>query len=268
MRFPACALLTLTTAARAEQGTPPVIADASPVLLERVGDAAVDWTRLVLRVTAHSDRAMGAWHDRKVQEQDALDQLGRKIAKAARTIRVTATATAGDLIEVGDTLSHRLKEGLEDWRVTETRYHDPSGVEMDAELDLHAWLRPELLSLASDTATPLPSTGPTGVVIDARGVSFEPCVVPTVSTPSGRVLVDASSLSAQAVRSRTPVLYLSAPGDPRVARRAGAAPLFLRASSADGCAVVLDPADARSLGAHPEVGALVANARIVLLVGR
>ncbi|HCH64062.1 MAG TPA: hypothetical protein DFR83_14755, partial [Deltaproteobacteria bacterium] len=91
--------------------------------IRSVGPGTVDWTNLKLVVDSRSDRTVGAWKDRRVQEQDALDSIGPRMDSAARRLPVTADSTAGDLYTGGE-LGARLEEGARSWQVTETRYHE------------------------------------------------------------------------------------------------------------------------------------------------
>jgi hypothetical protein len=230
-----------------------------------VGPGRVDWTNLQLIVDSRSDRTVGAWKDRRVQEQDALDSIAPRMDAAARRIPVTAESTAGDMYG-GDEVGARLEEGSRSWQITETRYHQSGGVEMAATLDLRTWLLPALAQLAIADAPRLDPKdgGPTGLVIDARGLPFQPSLVPSISTVDAQPIVRANLL-APAIDSRAaPVVYVTDPADPRAFSRAGARPLFARATSADGAALVLAPGE--SISPTPEVARLVAGRRVVVVI--
>ena len=226
----------------------------------------IDWSALRLEVTAASARRVGAWMDRRVQEQDALDWVAPRVEEAGPTVVVTPDETAGDLIAADDELSQRLREGLENWRVSETRYVASGRVEMDAELDLGAWLRPALVARARADAPALSPDGATGVVVDARGLAFEPCLAPALLSPDGTQLFGATSLSVETVRRSTPVVFALDPADTRAYARAGARPLFAHAGEARGCALVLDAPDAAVIAASPDLEALGAAGGVVLVV--
>lgn len=237
-------------------------------VLESLPDGRIDWSRLVLEVQAQSDMRVGAWMDRRVQEQDALDRLGPRVERLAQRVRVTPDTLAVDLMSAEGELPRRLEDTVEDWRVVETRYHDGGAVEMLAELDLQRWLRPALRSLAAQEA---PAAGPgdvTGLVVDARGLPFEPCLAPRVTAPTGAVLFGAQRLTADAFELAAPVVYVTDPADPRAVQRAGDRPLLVRAASVvGGGELVLDPAAARKLEADPDLPTIAARGRVVVVVG-
>jgi hypothetical protein len=226
--------------------------------------AQVDWTALELHVTARSDRSFGAWKDRRMQEQDALDALGPKVRELATGLRVTPDHRVQDLLTGDPKLASRLEDGLQSWKVSETRYHTGGGVEMSAKLDLHAWLRPALASIATQVETTGEPGDATGVVIDARGQALTLPLAPRVQAADGRVLIDLSLISAEVVQTQAPVRYVTDPADPAAWKRAGDAPLFARATDTSGGAWVL--AEGAPLATDPRLAPLVAQGRIVVVV--
>lgn len=241
-------------------------APAFPPVIEPLDGGTLDWTSLRLEASARSERQVGAWKDRAVQEQDALDRLTPRILGLAPTVRVTATATAGDLLASGDDTAQRVREGMAEWKVEETRYQLGGGVEMDAVLDLQAWLRPVLVTLAAPSSLPPTPSENTGLIVDARGLGFEPCLVPTVRAGEADVLFDVSHLVAETVRRGPPVIYVVDPADPRAYGRIGERPLFARARSVEGCDVLLEAADVSAVRGSADLAAITALGRVVLVV--
>ncbi|MCK6506063.1 hypothetical protein L6R53_22230 [Myxococcota bacterium] len=237
-------------------------------VVESLPDGRIDWSRLVLEAQAQSDLRVGAWMDRRVQEQDALDRLGPRVERLAQRVRVTPDTLAIDLMSADGDLPRRLEDTVDDWRVVETRYHDGGTVEMLAELDLQRWLRPALRSLAAQEAPPAGPGERTGLVVDARGLPFEPCLAPRVTGPTGTVLFGAQRLTEAAFELAAPVVYVTDPADTRAAERAGDHPHLVRAVSVvGGGELVLDPATARRLEVDPDLPTIAARGRVVVVVG-
>lgn len=248
--------LALSAIASADEAFPPVVQELS--------GGRINWTDLRLEVTARSDRTVGAWKDRRVQEQDAVDRLAPRIVALAERMPVTPDRTATDLMDSDPDLQRRLSASLSDWRIEETRYQASGGVEMDAVLDLRVWLRPALASLASGGDPPDLPEDATGLVIDARGLPFTPSVSPTVLSADDEAVLRAQLVAEGTLRARSPALYVLDPADPRAARRAGRQPLFAQATAVRGGALVL--ASATAALAAPELGDLVAAGRVVIVV--
>jgi hypothetical protein len=226
--------------------------------------AQVDWTALHLHVTARSDRANGAWKDRRLQEQDALDSLGPRVRELATSLRVTPDHDVAGLLSGDSRMAARLEAGLQSWKVSETRYHTAGGVEMSAELDLHAWLRPALASLATEVETTGEPGDATGVVIDARGQRLTLPLAPRVQTAEGRTLIDLSLMSAEVVQVQAPVRYVTDPADPAAWKRAGDQPIFARAIDTTGGAWVV--ADDAPIASDARLAPLVAQGKVVVVV--
>lgn len=257
------AFLLLLASAYAE----PSPSDSFPPVRERSEAGVVDWTTFRLEASASSERTVGAWKDQRIREQDALDRLEPRILALAPEVRITPDSTAGDRMAEGDELAQRLSEGLRLWKVEETRYISTGRVEMDAALDLQAWLRPALVALARAEPPPAPTGTTTGLLVDARGLGFQPCLLPRLSGPDGRVLFEAGSLSADTVRRGVPVVYVTDPADPRAFPRVGDHPLFARgASVASNGDLVLDAADAGAIAQNADFPALAAAGRVVFVV--
>ncbi|HCH64063.1 MAG TPA: hypothetical protein DFR83_14760, partial [Deltaproteobacteria bacterium] len=144
--------------------------------------------------------------------------------------------------------------------------HESGGVEMAATLDLRTWLLPALTELAIADAPRLGTAdgAPTGIVVDARGLPFEPSLVPSISTVDAQPVLRANLLAPALDARAAPVVYVTDPADPRAFKRAGARPLFSRAVSADGAALVLAPGG--SLSPSAVVSGLVAARRVVIVI--
>lgn len=234
-------------------------------VIEEVSGGHIDWSEMRLELTVSSDHATGAWQDRRLQEQDAHDRLSSLIDDLAGRIILTPGQPAAALMTGGDAVADRLTDGLKRWGVEEARYHNSGGVALDGSLDLRAWLSPALIEQAEADALPIMGAV-TGLLIDTRGHSLPLTIAPELATPSGELLVHAKGLSEDTARTQTPVVYVRDPADPRAAARAGEAPLMVTIDDIEKGVMILDAASAAHLAAQPELPALVAAGRVVVVV--
>ena len=171
-----------------------------PDVLSGPTTSQVDWTRLELQVTARSDKSFGAWKDRKMQEQDALDSLGPRVRDLATGLLITPDHGVQDILDGEPRLANRLETGLQSWKVSETRYHTGEAVEMShGSTSTHgaaAWPASRRRSRHEEPGDA------TGVVIDTNHRSR--FMVPRVQTAEGRVLIDLSLIRQRSSRSRLP----------------------------------------------------------------
>lgn len=249
---------------RVEAQPPAVPARDFPDVVQPLPGGTMDWTNLRLRVESRSDHQVGAWKDRRIQEQDALDSIAPTLDGLVRRLLVTAEKSAGDLMSAEGSLAAGLRQRADDWQVVESRYHSDGGVEMSAELDVRLWLQPALAEL---TAGPLPEIDPdgaTGILIDARGQPFVPGLLPTVRTSSGRSLVQAAAFARVLGDRKPPVVYVTDPADPRAARRIGERPILAVATGAGGALLTVE--EGVPIASSPEVPVLVATRRVVIVV--
>ena len=240
---------------------------ASEPVIEDVSGGVIDWSALRLEVTITSNHSRGAWQDRRLQEQDALDQLNARMSYLAGEVPITAELTAGDIMSAGGDLGDRLSAGADRWTVEEARYYTRGGVELVGVLDLRTWLWPALVELAE--GEPLPeaeAAAATGLLVDARGLDVDLSMCPTLQTASGVTVLSPVLYSDDAARRRAPVLYVSDPADPRAAKRAGSAPMMVQAASVDESgAIVLGTPGAR-LAKDATVSAIVSRGDVVIVV--
>ena len=124
--------------------------------------------------------------------------------------------------------------------VANTTYHENGTVKISVFLDIHSVVRPALLLLAGEHSTARPKQH-TGLVIDARNLSFRPVLLPTFSYSSENEVVDpaetrsirsssgrlagfsigVSEFSTDTAQTKLPMIYANSPFHPEAQKRAG-----------------------------------------------
>ncbi len=233
-------------------------------LVVRLDGGYIDWGRGVLVAHSMSSGGHGLLTEHRTLEQEAWLRLEGALVGLARTVRVTADVQASQLMEGEDPLSLRLQEGLQTWRVTTTRYRRSGRVEIEAELVLRDWLRPALSGWASPSGLGRRAEGPTGLVVDARGLNVEPVLVPRLLGADLAVLFGPEHLSTGQLSEHPPAVYVTDPSDPLAALQAGENPLFLGATKTrEGADLVLDARDATAIEG---LESLLGRGRLVVVV--
>ena len=235
----------------------------------RVGGGWVDWSELVLHVSAGASPAAGPLADRSVVEQHARDELEPIIHDTAPRIPFTSERSAGDIIAQGDNAGRLLDRGMDSWRVTLAHYYSSGKVELEAELDLFQWAARPLMTMAkASRPVGVERSQVTGIVVDARGLELEPVLAPAMLSSQGAVLYSVESITPAALKKHSPVQYVSDPADPRAVERAGASPVFLAAQDTSGRHdLVLDADNTRRLLEATRDPHLLAEARVVVVTG-
>lgn len=235
---------------------------ASPTdnLVEDVGRGLlVDWSTLVVEVDAGSYRA-GAQATKAV-EQSARLAIDDRLEDGLGVVRVANGVFVAELMERED-LGPSLEARRSRWRVAEATYTVSGKVDLHAQLSLQEFLKPYTLQRARPTPTSGEPGAFTGVIVDARGLGVVPAYLPTFLGPDGATLWEGELWDEDAV-GQAPVVWVVDPAHP-AAVRAGEAPLMIRAASAAGSTLSLDPKGAAAFRALLDEEA-VAGGHVVIV---
>ncbi|MFZ5482222.1 MAG: hypothetical protein ACOZNI_36005 [Myxococcota bacterium] len=246
------------------------VAHGMEPVVEELDGGHVDWTRLQLVASATGEPASGAVATPEVMEGDARSKLGPRMLELARRVRVDASRTTADVLDARDAVADRVADNLALWEVYEVRYFTSGRVEMEGALPLQAWLRPALADWAAGEERP--TTGDaavTGLVVDARGLAVKPALAPRIEDAAGEALYTIQTLTELAASQRGPVVYVRDPADVHAARRAGEAPLVVRAAGvADGTDLVLGEEAARKVRDAAAQAPFLLHGNVVVVVDR
>ncbi len=236
-------------------------------VVEDLGDGEIDWTNLRLIAGADGASATGVLASIEAMEGDARAKLGPKMLDLCRKIRISSRQYASDLLEAHDAVSDRLDDNKSIFEVFESQYFTSGSVHIEAALPIHAWLRPALTHLAQGVERPAAAAGVTGVVVDARGLKVAPAVAPRLREAGGAVIYSVETLSEYAASLRPPVVYVHDPADPVAVKRAGAEPLFVRASAiVEETDLVLDELDAPRVTEAAALTDFLLHGNVVIVV--
>lgn len=213
----------------------------APSIIEDLGSGVtIDWTRLVLTVEQGA-LGYGVGANRRAVEQEARRLVGPGMLMGARAVSVTEGMSFPD-VEQDAAIGEASRSRVERWGVTEARYFASGRVELVGELSLQELLKPWALARALPLpAEPPGDDEPTGLVIDARGTGATPAYSPRVVSPEGAVWFDPAMWEDFAIKN-SPVVYVPGPDHPAVSR-AGASPITLKATEANGSDLVVPAVD-------------------------
>jgi hypothetical protein len=218
--------------------------------------AWVNWTRLEVEVEASAfDPLLKV--DSKPLEQAAITEVDGRIGS------VCALVPLAPGVRLGDVRDRIIQEARGAWRLDEGRYYASGRVEVRGVVDLQPMAAPWMASRAAN-APEVPVKGPTGVVVDLRGIPVTPTYAPEIVDPNGEI-VYGGTVWRDAAFLRAPVVWVSDPAHPQ-AQRAGAEPAFFIAAGALGAKVVLSAADAARFRAEVSPTRASGEGAVVLVV--
>jgi hypothetical protein len=161
---------------------------------------------------------------------------------AVRAIPVTSSHDLGDIAEeeTGLEVSRRVDR----WVVVENRYFASGRVELVAQLSLQDMLKTWLGGLPEPEPDPR-GGGPSGLILDARGLDFTPVYAPRIRTSEGEMLFT-SGLSAEAAAQVSPVVYVVDAAH-EATLRAGDKPSFARVHAVSDGDLIVEGKDAAAI---------------------
>lgn len=235
------------------------LAPPSPDVVRPVGrDAVVNWTKLRLEVETIATSTSSTQSTESL-EQAAIDRLGGSLREAIGLVPL-APATRVQALDGFDPA-----RAVNDWTIVETSYGPAGRVTVVGA----APLAPALSgwSVARAVVPPVkPPDGPTGVVVDARGLDVAPSWSPRLVDPAGEVLYDGVLLRSVAY-DRAPATWVTSVTAPGAAA-AGLRPVVLLAGAVRDGAIVLVPEDAARWRAEVAPTSAAANGTLVVIVDR
>lgn len=230
----------------------------------------VDWQDQVLTATgsgAPDLRAVTAAQARLGAERAAkLDAL-RNLLEQAKGIQLESGKTLGDALSDEATRGH-VQGVLKGFKVTHKRYYSDNGVELDVEVPLSGVLAALPRAPAEPAGEVIPAKGhsrATGVIVDARGLSLTPALLPRLLDADGKAVYSRASLTGKAA---TVASYFETVGAAKASKQVGPHPLILKATAAKGTDLVLSAKDVAALQADR---ALLAQGKVAIVsqgVGR
>lgn len=233
---------------------------SSTPLIQKMGEAQINWTQMRLEAKSSYASRSQSWGYR---ESLAGQNVAQIIQENITVIPVSSEKSLSELRD-NEQLAESFTEGLQHWKTAESRYiHSSHEVEVIGYLSLQSYLRKTLIHFAKSTITSKPTIH-TGLIIDARGIDFQPLVMPTVYSAQGEQVLSIENFSPKSAQDTLPVRYVRTPADPLCATIAGKTPAMVRAQKVHngGLALVEDI----SLPSTSDLAAISAHGKIVIVL--
>jgi hypothetical protein len=237
---------------------------ASPLsiapLRQDIDGAYINWTQMRLEAkSAYASRTQ-SWGYR---ESLACQAVSKKIREFITDVPVFSNETISSLQEM-DEINGDFIDGLRDWKTAESRYiHSEHEVEVLGYLSLQGYLRKSLMHFAKSDNTQEAEIH-TGLLIDARGIDFQPLVMPDVYNSKGVSVLDITNFSPKAAQDSLPVRYVRTPVDPLCAEITGKTPAMVQAASSKRGGLVLS--ESAILPNSKDLAAISAQGSIVIIL--
>lgn len=211
-----------------------------PVVAEQISDSGrINWTDMRVESTSFAQTGYMSNVGYSEQEVRAMTSANQELQELIYSVQVDQQNSYKNLLQRNDEIGNYIASTVKKYDVSETVYNTDQSVEITTFLDLHTLFRPYVLEMSLVLEkVPKPKTH-TGIIIDARNVSYKPMVLPCVSTTKIPNWLSVSHFSQYTASTTLPFVYATDAAHPRVANRVGRNPLIIQATSTmDGCLVV------------------------------
>jgi hypothetical protein len=212
----------------------------------------VDWQAQVLTATgsgAPDLRAVTAAQARLGAERAAKMDALRNLLAQAKGLQLESGKTLGDALADEATRGH-VQGVLKGFKVTHKRYYSDNGVEIDVEVPLSGVLAAIPAAPAEPAGEVVPAKGhatrATGLIVDARGLSLTPALLPRLLDPEGKAVYSRATVTEA---KATVAGYFESVAAAKASKRVGPHPLIVKATAVKGADLVLGAKDVAALQA-------------------
>ena len=234
---------------------PPVI---QPIV-QTIGDAKINWTQMRLEAqSSYASRTQSWGYRESLASQDVAQKIGEYIFEVPVSQEHTVYSLQ-DIKEIDSDFNN-----LRDWKTAESRYiHAQHEVEVVGYLPLQSYLRKSIMHFAKAKLIE-ETTIHTGLIIDARGIDFQPLVMPTITNHDGSSVFSIEDFSPKSAQDTLPVRYVQSPVDPLCAAVVGKTPAMVRAQTSNRGTLVL--AEESVLPSARDLSAIQSMGKIIIVI--
>jgi len=237
---------------------------ASPIsidpIIQDIGGAKINWTKMRLEAKSSYASRTQSWGFR---ESLASQDVAKKIGEFIYEVPVSQEHTVSSLQKISD-IDNDFTSSLREWKTAESRYfHAQHEVEVVGYLPLQSYLRKSLMYFSKAKLVEKTAVH-TGLIIDARGINFQPLVMPTVKKDDGSLVFSIEDFSPQSALDTLPVRYVRSPVDPLCAQVVGKTPAMVRAQKSENGDLILEPNIA--LPSAPDLTAIRSMGKIIIIL--
>ena len=229
-------------------------------LIQKIDQAQINWTQMRLEAkSSYASRTQSWGYRESLASQSVAQLIKENISSIPLSTQSTISSLQDDEQFDGDFI-----EGVQGWKTAESRYiHSTHEVEVIGYLSLQSYLRKTIMHFAKSDITDAPNIH-TGLIIDARGLDYQPLVMPTIYTSQGDVLLSIEHFSRKSAQDTLPVRYVRTPVDPLCAKITGKTPAMVRAKKVHKGGLALN--DISALPSSEDMQAIAAQGSIIIVL--
>ena len=236
---------------------------AKDAVAQTVGHGQIDWTNKTITATgsgAPDLKAANVAVARLGAERAAKADALRNILEAVKGVRISGGQSAGAAMDTSPEVKAKVEGVVRNFKVVDTKYYSDGGVDVIVQVPRTGVLAEALLPTGTATApAPTPaesSAGPSGVIVNAKGLKVAPALAPRLVDESGKELYGAAMVGKDALVQRGVASYSKSLEQATRDTRVSGKPLVVkgvRLSQAGSADVVVSADDAVKLASAKSV---------------
>ena len=241
---------------------------------------SINWTTGTITVTGFASPESNIHSPGDTVPGSARADANRRLLDIMKGIRISNTLSVGEYASRNDIILAGIEARARDAVTVQQYYTSALDVELTIETQIFGGLlqlilpedirqipkiNPETITQADPTNKPY-----TGLILDLRGLNFEPVLYPTIISEQGREIYSALFISREFAVQYGVARYTCSMEMAREWERIGKNPLIfkgLRKSGKDHSAVVINSADTKKIEKATERHEFLRECRVVLILG-
>lgn len=232
---------------------------AKDAVAQSVGHGQIDWTNKTITATgsgAPDLKAANVAVARLGAERAAKTDALRNIIEAVKGVRISGAQSAGAAMDSSPELKAKVEGVVRNFKVVDTKYYSDGGVDVVVQVPMDGVLAEALVPQgAAAAATPAPAAdtaGPSGVIVNAKGLKVAPALAPRLVDEGGKEIYGPAMVGHDALVQRGVASYAKSLEQATRDARVSGKPLVVKAirvSQAGSADVVVGAEDAAKLAA-------------------
>ncbi len=241
-------------------------ADFPPYIETITESSRINWTTLRVEAVGKAQAPSNA-PDYKTQELQAMTLANNSLQDAIFGINIDAKIDYQSLLNRDDSVSRYIESIVKRYDISDTIYHGDQSVEITTYISIHALLRGYVIERSQIDGRVAKRRGqsPTGVIIDARNMQFEPVLFPTIHTTTTSRWLTVDNFSKHTAQTKLPFMYATEAANPAVISRVGLNPSLYIAESSSNDTMTVRPVGNSNL-TDQDVHSIMANGQVVILL--
>ena len=187
---------------------------AKDAVAQTVGHGQIDWTNKTITATgsgAPDLKAANVAVARLGAERAAKADALRNILEAVKGVRISGGQSAGAAMDTSPEVKAKVEGVVRNFKVVDTKYYSDGGVDVIVQVPMDGVLAEALLPTGTAAAAaPTPaesSAGPSGVIVNAKGLKVAPALAPRLVDESGKELYGPAMVGKDALVQRGVASY-------------------------------------------------------------